>query len=454
MEVTTVAGSPGVSGHADGLGNAARFDCPWGVVCDKRGNAFFSDRRNHRICKRAPDGTITTFAGGGSAGFSDGQGAAAKFNQPCGLACDADDNLLVADCGNNRIRRITPGGLVTTVAGRSGAYGHKDGPAARAKFNFPWDVAVRPSGSILVADTFNHCIRVIYADPGTAIASVYTLAGQPEEDGFADGNSGAARFDCPAAIASDSEGNAYVADSENHCIRTVSLTGAVASVAGSGAKGDADGVGDQASFNDPRGLALDGDGNLVVVDCGNHRIRMISPDRAVTTLAGSTQGHHDGQGTAAKFDQPQAITFDASGDLLVADNGGHTIRKVAAGLTPPARLTPATPVAAAVPQFTANLAKLLDQDDDDNFYDVVFLVQGETIRAHKNILSAQCEYFATMFSWGFTEGSGTVETPLPVADTTPVSACQLPSSPPRMLHLLRARTVALQPCTEGVAKRV
>ena len=104
---------------------------------------------------------------------------------------------------------------------------------------------------------------------------------------------------------------------------------------------------------------------------------MISPDRAVTTLAGSTQGHHDGQGAAAEFNWPRGIAFDASGDLLVADCGGHTIRKVAASLTPPARFTPATPEAAAVPQFTANLAKLLDQDDDDNFYDVFFLVQGD-----------------------------------------------------------------------------
>ncbi|RZJ26989.1 MAG: hypothetical protein EOO48_12555, partial [Flavobacterium sp.] len=190
--VSTFAGT-GAFGSADGAGNAATFFYPDGAVADSQGNLFVSDQSNHKIRKITPDGIVTTFAGSGSIGPVDGQGAEASFYYPAGMAIDNADNLYIADYGNNKIRKITAAGLVTTFAG-TGAAGAANAPALAATFNGPTGVAVDADGNVFVADYYNHMIRKIALS-----GDVSTIAGSGIE-GFADGTAAESQFDHPAIV--------------------------------------------------------------------------------------------------------------------------------------------------------------------------------------------------------------------------------------------------------------
>jgi sugar lactone lactonase YvrE len=314
--VTTLAGS--TVGFADGVGALAQFNNPVGVAVDAAGNVYVADRNNHRIRKITLAGVVSTLAGS-ILGFADGVGAAAQFNNPAGLAVDAVGNVYVADRNNHRIRKITPAGAVTTLAG-SGTAGSADGVGAAAQFNTPYGVAVDAAGNVYVADTSNHQIRKI-----TPTDAVTTLAGSTL--GFADGVGAAAQFNNPIGLAVDAAGNVYVADLNNHRIRKITPAGAVTTLAGSTA-GFADGVGAAAQFSGPAGVALDAAGNVYVADASNYRIRKITPTGAVTTLAGSTGGFADAVGTAAQFGFPVGLAVDAAGNVHVADSGNSRIRKI------------------------------------------------------------------------------------------------------------------------------
>jgi sugar lactone lactonase YvrE/Tfp pilus assembly protein PilE len=318
--VSTLAGS-GTAGSSDGTGAAAQFDHPASVAVDSSGTVYVADAYNNRIRKISPAGFVSTLAGSGTAGFADGTGAEAQFNYPASVAVDSSGTVYVADINNHRIRKISPAGVVSTLAG-SGTAGFADGTGAEAQFNYPYGVAVDSSGTLYVADINNHRIRKI-----SPAGVVSTLAGSGTA-GFADGTGAAARFYQPTSVAVDTSGTVYVADTNNNRIRKISPAGVVSTLAGS-TFGFADGTGAAAQFNYPYGVAVDSSGSVYVADFYNNRIRKISPAGVVSTLAGSgTAGSSDGTGTVAQFGNPAGAAVDSSGTVYVADYNNHSIRKI------------------------------------------------------------------------------------------------------------------------------
>lgn len=326
-EVTTLAGTLGVEGGADGTGAAASFHFPVGLVADATGNVYVADNYGGIIRKITPAGEVTTLAGTYTGtGSTDGTGPAAQFNGIIGLALDSLGNLYVADSGNNTIRKITPAGEVTTLAGTAGITGSADGTGAAASFNQPRAVATDSADNVYVTDTNNHTIRKI-----TPAGEVTTLAGATEQSGGSDGQGSAARFFAPFGIAvNQSTGQVLVGDSVNNAIRQITASGAVSTLAGVTRAGSADGVGTAARFKNPLGAAADASGNVFVVDYGNDTIRKITPAGEVSTLAGTAgvAGSADGTGAAASFTGPGGVATDASGNVYVADTENNVIRKI------------------------------------------------------------------------------------------------------------------------------
>jgi sugar lactone lactonase YvrE len=319
VTVSTLAGS-GTVGYADGQGSSASFKWIGGVAVDRSGNVYVADTLNHRIRKVTANGAVSTLAGSGMEAYADGQGTSASFYRPKGVAVDVSGNVYVADAANTRIRKITASGNVTTLAG--GSYGYADGQGTSAGFNWPVGVAVDRSGNVYVADSLGHRIRKI-----TQSGNVATLAGSGSV-GDADGQGSSASFNNPGGVAVDGDGTVYVADSDNNRVRKIAPNGMVATLAGSGTAGYADGQGGSASFNRPLGVAVDGSGNVYVADANNNRIRKITANGTVSTLAGGDSGYADGAGSSAKFYYPIGIAVDENGNLYVADYGDSRIRKI------------------------------------------------------------------------------------------------------------------------------
>lgn len=331
LTVSTLAGKAGVYGSDDGTGGSARFSAPTDVAVDHLGNIYVADTNNHTIRKLTPAGVLTTLAGRvGVFGSVDGTGTAAQFHYPAGVAIDASANVYVADTDNDAIRKIAPTGVVTTLAREAGAgnWGSSDATGTASRFYFPSGIVADTAGDLFVADTLNDTIRKITPD-----GVVTTLAGRAGSLGRADGVGSAARFDGPQGLALDGAGNLYVADSDNLAIRKLTLSsGAVTSIAG-GVSHDPglapnDGPVARAQFNYPCGVAVDGAGNLYVADTDNHTIRQITPAGIVTTIAGlpGASGSADGVGAAARFNYPTGIAVDDAGNLIIADTNNHTIR--------------------------------------------------------------------------------------------------------------------------------
>ncbi len=328
--VTTLAGIAGKSGSVNtGAGaGAARFNRPQGIATDAEGNVYVADGLNNTIRKLTASNTVSTLAGlAGVAGWVDGAGSIARFSSPGGLVADTAGNLFLAGGGDKAIRRITPTGVVTTFAGSLGNAGTADGTGTAARFSNPTGIAIDGSGNLFVADCGGPTIRKI-----TPAGVVTTLAGLANTSGSVDGTGSAARFNCPRGIEIDASGVLYVTDSNNHTIRKVTGAGVVTTLAGTaGSAGSVDGTGSVARFNYPAGMALDATGNIVVADESNHTIRAITPAGVVTTIAGlaGQQSFTDGVGAATRFRNPKDLAMDGSGNLYLTDMMNHLIRTIA-----------------------------------------------------------------------------------------------------------------------------
>jgi sugar lactone lactonase YvrE len=321
--VTVFAGVAGSGGSLDGTGAAARFQAPSGVAADSAGNLYVADTGDNTIRKISPDGAVTTLAGlAGSHGSIDSQGSAARFWAPFGIAVDNLDNVYVAEVANGTIRKISPAGQVSTLAGLAGNPGTNDGTGDNAQFRNPWGVAVDRNGMVYVADTSSSTIRKI--SPAGAVSTFAGLAGN---SGFSDGSGNQARFWNPHGVAADSAGNLYVADTANNTVRKVTSAGMVSTLAGrAGSPGLADGAPGVSQLRHPQGLAMTRYGVLYVADTDNHAIRVLTQTGAMTTLVVSGDLGH-----------PDAIAVEMQGNLYVADTINNVIRKVAPADTGGAR---------------------------------------------------------------------------------------------------------------------
>jgi sugar lactone lactonase YvrE len=400
--VSTVAGTPGVEGIADGIGSAAQFKRPGGVAFSPSGHLYVLDRdhsrlrrigpdrkvetvRNsfgsivsvslgdlaigsdgtlyftktllHTVWKLSPDGVLSLLAGEDLvSGEADGSGAAARFEEPFGIAFGPDGSLYVADTGNRTIRKIDSAGTVTTVAGLADYYGHVDGTLAAARFTSPFDL-VPVGGDLVILD--NQTVRRITSQ------AVTTIAGAHASSGSADGLGEAARFALPSGLTTDAAGNVYVADLGNNKIRKITPAGEVTTVAGTGELSYQDGPALSAKFSNPSGVAFDSLGRLVIADRWNSLLRTIDSDLIVRTLAGRPYGATEGtylnsphaitrapsgllyftessavravtvDGTVTTVPgyntpngSPRGIAFDAAGNLYVADTMNNAIRLV------------------------------------------------------------------------------------------------------------------------------
>lgn len=303
------------------------FPGPSALALNPSGDLLVGDASNNTIHLVSSAGRAVLLAGtAGTQGAADGEGARASFRLPAGMATDAAGNVYVADTGNSVIRRITPTGVVTTLAGSADNQGHRDGAGGAAWFNAPAGIAVDGAGTIYVADTGNSVIRRI-----TPEGNVTTIAGTPGRQGSSDGMALAAEFNQPAGIAVDSAGTIHVADTLNHTIRRITPAGIVETRAGlGGVVGATDGTGSEALFNRPMGLAVGEGGRLYVADSGNATIRVVSPQGEVTTLLGlaGVAGLKDGMRQEAWLNQPTAIALDRRGALYVTDRGNGAIRRM------------------------------------------------------------------------------------------------------------------------------
>ncbi len=304
------------------------FTTPMGLAADAAGNLFVSDRDDHVIWKISTTHQKTLLAGAqGLAGSSDGQGSAARFNSPGGLALDPAGNLVVADTGNHTLRRVAMDGTVSTLAGSAGVPGTTDALGPLARFNAPFGLVITSAGITYISDSLNHTIRRMGTD-----GSVSTLAGQPGVSGLVDGTGSAALLNQPNGLALAANGLLYFTDYGNSDIRTVSTTGIVTTVAGHNntattTTGYADGNALSSLFSLPVGIAVDGAGVVWIADTHNHVLRRLMGGVTSTQAGvGGTVGNVDGTGTAAYFNQPTSVVFTPAGTLVIADSGNHMLR--------------------------------------------------------------------------------------------------------------------------------
>ncbi len=322
--VSTIAGAQAGGGAVDGVGSAASFLQPRGLAVDASGKVWVADTRNDLIRQVSPNGTVTTLAGAPGRGNltdpGDGKGAQARFFQPTAIAVDSLGTAYVADYVHNTVRKVLGDGTVTTLAGKVRGYGAADGIGSAATFGALASIAMDRSG-ILYATDYSAIRRI---DPATG--AVTTLAGVlgPSIQGSTDGTGSAARFGWLPAIAADSTGNLYVVDSIYNNVRKITPDGAVTTLAGTaGVTGSADGQGPAASFNSPQGIAVDGAGNVYVADTKNNLIRRITPAGVVTTVAGRVGAIGIILGSLNNpLSQPNGLAFDSNGILYVSASNG------------------------------------------------------------------------------------------------------------------------------------
>ncbi len=325
--VSTVAGVLETPGFNDGAPLSARFYNPHGIAVDSSGNVYIADRYNHTIRKFSPSNNeVITLAGlAGQTGSADGTGSTARFNQPWGICVSPGGVVYVADTKNNKIRKVLPDGTVSTVAG-TGNFGTTNGPGASSTFGDPTGIEIDENGNLYVADHLTHIIRKI-----TPNGLVTTIAGYPYIPGDDDGTGNGARFWRPYGLTLDNQGNIIVADEWNHKIRKVTPAGVVTTISGTGSVGIQNGNLNQATFNYPWDVTVDNWDNIYVADGFNYVIRKIAPDGTVSSLAGKPQlsGGTDGEGSDASFSGATAVAWSRkTNSIYVGDAYNHLIRNI------------------------------------------------------------------------------------------------------------------------------
>lgn len=319
--VTTLAGTASMA-FLDGTGSSARFMTPTGLTIDGQGNLYTVEWDSHSVRKITPSGVVTTIAGNGSYGYANGNGTAAMFYHPHDIICDGSGNLFVADSYNNCIRKIDSNGVVTTWAGNI-SNGSSNGVGTNASFACPIGITIDAAKNLYVADAGNNLIRKIAPD-----RAVTTFAGSGRS-GFTNGVGTSVAFTTPSNMVFDALGNLYLGERGNDSIRKITPEGVVSTFAGAGVAGYYDGVASIARFSDPSGMVFDKYGNMYVADRINNAIRKISPNGMVTTIAGNgVSGEVDGTGYSARLSQPYGLVQDAQGNLFFADISGFAIRKL------------------------------------------------------------------------------------------------------------------------------
>jgi hypothetical protein len=325
-------GTPGYRGTADGTNGTAQFFRASGVALDGYGNLYVTDQDMHTLRKVTSAGVVTTLAGSAfQRGTNDGLGGAARFQSPMGVAVDKGGNIYVADFENDLVRMVTSNGTVTTLAGNAwiqdqfhtAVGGYQDGTGTNARFNGPAGVAVDSLTNIYVADFHNCVIRKV-----TSAGVVTTLAGNPGQAGTNDGSGPNALFDGPIGLAMDAATNLYVLDYSNCVVRKVTSGGVVTTLAGNpGHAGSADGAGANALFNHPMGITVDSATNIYVGDTVNETIRKVTCAGVVTTIGGvpGVMGSQYGIGTNAQFHFPRGVAVDGSGRIFLVDTGNFCV---------------------------------------------------------------------------------------------------------------------------------
>lgn len=334
QNIKTIAGdgTPGSTGDG-AAATAAKLNYPTGVAVDKAGNIYIADANNNKVRKVSTTGVITTIAGNGTSGFSGdgGQATAAQLKYPTNVAVDLSGNVYITDANNARIRKVTPAGIISTYVGDGSlGYGGDGGQATAAQLHNPRGLHVDAAGNLYIAAMFSQKVRVV--DP-TGI--INTVAGTGTSGYAGDGGSAiSAQLKDPSGIGKDAAGNMYIADKSNHCIRKVTPTGTISTIAGNDVTADFTGDGGPATaarMKTPLTVKVDKYNNIFVLDMGNNRVRKINSSGVISTVAGTTALGSAGDGgpaTAASFNFPQDIALDTLGNVYIADAGNNKVRKI------------------------------------------------------------------------------------------------------------------------------
>ncbi|KAI8904840.1 hypothetical protein EDD86DRAFT_258662 [Gorgonomyces haynaldii] len=321
LTVSTFAGD-GTGQSTDGDGIAARFNGPYAIKSNASGYLFVADYSGYKIRVISPSGLVSTLAGNGNYGYTNGNAASAAFSYPSGLCLDTTGNVYVADYNNHCIRMISLDGTVSTFVGSlTGTSGTTNAVGTSAKFNYPTDCEFDSQGNMYVVDSSNHRIRKV-----TPSGSVTTLVGGLA--GFLDANGTDARFTYPYNLVISPSDDLYIAENVNRRIRKVTLDGVVTTLAGDGSQAVVDGTGTSASFDAPQGIAFGPSGDLYVVEGLQHRVRKVTLSGVVTTIAGTVSGYINGDETVARLRNPTGLAFNSSGVLFIADFNNNRIRQI------------------------------------------------------------------------------------------------------------------------------
>jgi hypothetical protein len=363
--ISTLAGNGtrGFSGDG-GPATASELNGPLSATLTPDGGFLIADQSNSRVRRVAPDGTITTVAGSGVAGFSGngGPATAAEFNAPSDAARLPDGSIVIADSNNNMVRRVAPDGVITTAVGTGAAgFSGDNGPATAATLSFPSDIAVASDGTYLISDNDNNRIRSVSPN-----GTITTVAGDGRAGGGGDGGPAtAAQLSGPSAVSVIAGGGFLIAEEDGNRVRRVASDGTITTVAGDGVAGfNGDGIAaTSAELNHPARVAAASDGGFLIADRLNNRIRRVSPSGVISTVAGTGTAGGLGDGglaTSAQLNQPFGVAINSEGDYLIADTSNQRIRVVDAADAPPPPPIPApipapTPAVIPVPPSVASV---------------------------------------------------------------------------------------------------